>query len=152
MKKDNRPRRTPEETWKALEKLAAEEEAERISELSDEQLDAELREGGFDPARVRAEGAAFAKMLLDRRDQEKGPAARLAGTEERLAKRAARRGTLTRDDLRARIETIQSDPRLKLAVGFRNRDTAAADVPELEAMLEEMEDMLDAAIAEEKGN
>jgi len=59
-------KRTPEEAWKALEKIAVQDEAERVAELSDAELDAELRAEGFDPPRVRARGAAIADELMRR--------------------------------------------------------------------------------------
>jgi hypothetical protein len=149
--KTEKPRLTPEELWKALEEQADADEMERIAELDDTALDAELRAGGFDPAKVRAEGAAFAKALLDRRDREASAAKKLELTRARLAKRAALRGTLSEAELRTRIELARHDPRLeqKIAVGFRNRDTAAATVQELEALLEEIEEVLDEAGDEE---
>jgi hypothetical protein len=50
------PKRTPEEAWQAIERWAMDDEAERILALTDEELDRELREAGFDPAEVRAKG------------------------------------------------------------------------------------------------
>jgi hypothetical protein len=140
-------KRTPEELWTALEDLAAEVEAERIKAMSDTELDDELRADGLDPAKVRAEGAAFAKALFDRREREQKAAERQAQMQSRLEERAARRGKLSKDELVKRIEIARNDPRLaqKVAVGFRNRDTNAATVPELESMLEEIEELVDAA-------
>jgi hypothetical protein len=145
MKNEQKRRRTPEETWKALEDLAAEEDTRRIAALTDEELDAELAESGFDPAKVRAEGAVFAAALLDRRDREKEPEEKLQARRARLEARAARRGALSRDDLVKRIDALRADPRLGLAVGFRNRDTSAAGVRELEDMLDEMDELLESA-------
>jgi hypothetical protein len=81
--------RTPEELWNALEDVAAEEDAERIKAMSDTELDDELRVTGCDPAKVRAEGAAFAKALLDRREREQKAAERQAQMQSRLEERAA---------------------------------------------------------------
>jgi hypothetical protein len=152
-KKNDPPRRTPEELWKALEELADTDEAERIHALSDEDLDAELRADGLDPTNVRAEGSAFVKALFDRRDRETAAARAIEAREARLEARAARRGTLSRDELVTRIGLAAHDPRLeeKMAVGFRNRDTAAATVAELESMLEEMEELLDGATGAGEG-
>jgi hypothetical protein len=140
-------KRTPEELWIALEEQARKDDAERIQALSDKELDTELREGGFDPAKVRQEGAAFAKMLLDRREREQKAAARTARMQARLEEREARRGTLPKPELVKRIAIARADPRLQgnVAVGFRNRDTTEATVPELEGMLEELEELIDAA-------
>jgi hypothetical protein len=143
-------KRTPEELWKALEDQAAKEDMDRIRGLSDAQLDAELRERGFDPAQTRQEGAALAKALLDRRAREQKAADRLAKSQARLDERAARRGTLAKEDLVKRIEVARMDPRLpeRAAVGFRNRKTGEATVPELEGMLEEIEELIDLATDE----
>jgi hypothetical protein len=48
-----------------------------------------------------------------------------------------------------RIEIARNDPRLeqRVAVGFRNRETKPATVPELESMLEEIEELIDARAA-----
>ena len=55
-------KRTPAETWDAIMRMAdddaADQEAERILALSPEELDRELAAEGFDPAKLRADGAA----------------------------------------------------------------------------------------------
>jgi hypothetical protein len=56
-------KRTPEETWDALEKMALDDEVERVLALSDEQLDAELKDSGLDPQRVRERGQALGEKL-----------------------------------------------------------------------------------------
>ena len=135
--KTDKPRRTPEQVWKALEELAATDEMDRIIALTDGELDAELRDSGFDPAKVRADGVAFVATLFERRDREAKAEDELGHARARLAQRTARRGTLSREELRTRIEVARNSPRLehRVMVAFRNRDTAEATVPELEAHL-----------------
>jgi hypothetical protein len=44
------PKRSPAEVWRALEKTGADAELERIDAMSGDELDAELRAAGIDPA------------------------------------------------------------------------------------------------------
>jgi hypothetical protein len=53
----------PDEAWDALEKMALDDEAERVGALSDEEIDAELASEGLDPKALRARGAALAAKL-----------------------------------------------------------------------------------------
>jgi hypothetical protein len=53
----------PHKAWDAVEKMALEEEAERVAALGDEELDAELRREGLDPKAVRVRGEALAARL-----------------------------------------------------------------------------------------
>jgi hypothetical protein len=56
-------KRSPSETLRAIEESAYADEAERILALSDEDLDRELADEGFDPKAVRARGAELAAKL-----------------------------------------------------------------------------------------
>jgi hypothetical protein len=56
-------RRTPAETWDALENMAFDDEVDRVLALSEEQLDEELKESGLDPQRVRERGRALGEQL-----------------------------------------------------------------------------------------
>jgi hypothetical protein len=55
---------TREELFELLEEQAADDEAERILALSNEELDAELRAEGFDPAAVRRKGAEIGERAM----------------------------------------------------------------------------------------
>src|SRR5438552_1621605 len=57
-------KRTPEEIFDILEQQAAEDEARRILALSDEDLDRELYDLGFDPAAERAWGRALGERAM----------------------------------------------------------------------------------------
>src|SRR5438046_596985 len=57
-------KRTPEEIFDILEQQAAEDEARRILALSDEDLDRELYDLGFDPAAERAWGRALGERAV----------------------------------------------------------------------------------------
>jgi hypothetical protein len=61
----------PDEAWDALEKMAVDDEVERVLALSDEELDAELKRAGSDPAKVRERGEALGRKLAP---EEKAPA------------------------------------------------------------------------------
>jgi hypothetical protein len=56
MSPDGKNKRTPEEILEAIEEKAAADEADRIVALSDEALDRELAEAGFDPKALRERG------------------------------------------------------------------------------------------------
>lgn len=62
MSRNTKP--TPEELFDLLEEQAADAEAKRILALSDEELDAELRAEGFDPAAVRRKGAEIGERAM----------------------------------------------------------------------------------------
>src|SRR2546430_4669321 len=65
---------SPEEVLDAIEQSEADDEADRILGLSDEELDSELKESGFDPAQVRAEGAAIAERMMRATAEKKAEA------------------------------------------------------------------------------
>jgi hypothetical protein len=75
----------PGEAWKALEQMAFDDEAERILGLSDKELDDELARHGFDPAALRAEGAAYAEKLK-REAGQRAAADRSADAADRSGK------------------------------------------------------------------
>jgi hypothetical protein len=58
-------KRQPHEVWDALEKMALEDEAERVAAMSDEQLDAELRAAGIDPEETRRKGDEIAARAAE---------------------------------------------------------------------------------------
>ncbi len=60
---------TPEEILETLEQQAAEDEAKRILALSDEELDKELADEGFDPKAERAWGRAVAERAVRAPDE-----------------------------------------------------------------------------------
>ena len=57
-------KRSAKETLEAIAASEESDEVERILNLSDNELDRELAEAGFDPAAVRAKGEALAKEGL----------------------------------------------------------------------------------------
>src|SRR4030088_3092308 len=66
-------KRTPQETWDALEQMALDDEAERVVGLGDAELDQELKDAGVDPAKVRARGRELAEELQRAPMQPQGP-------------------------------------------------------------------------------
>ena len=142
--KNTKQKRTPEEVWKAIEAMGAEDDMERILAMDDEALDRELREDGFDPEEVRARGAALAKELLARRDRLRWQAGAQDALDEvraRFERRAPRTERLPRTELLARIAQARTNPKLAqpVAVMFRNRSADEASDEELEAILDEIE-------------
>ncbi len=142
-------KRTPAETWDAIMRMAdddaADQEAERILALSPEELDRELAAEGFDPAKLRADGAAHVARLLAKREADLATIEKLEREQARLVAIRARRGKLGRDALLARIALAKNDPRLPapLAVQYRNRDASAATDEELEDTLDALEAQLE---------
>jgi len=65
----------PDEAWDALEKMAVDDEVERVLALSDEDLDAELAKTGANPERVRQRGDDLGRRLVAGREASKGVAA-----------------------------------------------------------------------------
>jgi hypothetical protein len=144
MKSNDKPRRTPEETWKAIERGAADDEMDRITALSDAELDAELRAIGFDPEEVREQGADMAARAPAILAEEWKREDELAQSRARLAARRAARPKLDAQGLRDRIALARKDPRLPqpAAVMFRNRKEGEETIEELESMLDELEDLI----------
>lgn len=66
---------SPDEAWDALEGASLEEEAARITALSDSELDRELARHGLDPKAIRARGAMIGKGLAAAREHPKSLAA-----------------------------------------------------------------------------
>lgn len=101
--------RTPREVLDAIERVDADDEADRILALSDEQLDRELSQAGFDADKVRARGRELAAAAVQ--GEHEGPPANSSGAREVNAVRErAHRGCETQqwraclDDLdRARV-------------------------------------------------
>jgi hypothetical protein len=135
-------KRTPRETWKALEQQRRDDEISRFLAKSPSEVDASLRAAGHDPAAVRAEGVAFAKQLVadrDRlawqRDAAEGMARARARFERGLSSKYA---ALPRKDLLERLAQASKGPQPAAAM-FRNRKTEEASDDELRAILEEID-------------
>jgi hypothetical protein len=130
-------KRTPAETWKALEDLSAEDDAARILAASDADITAELTAAGVDTAAVATRGADFIARLTANREKQSDAADRLRRARTLLASRPARRGKIPRDELEKRVETARRDPRFSApaAILFRNRETGEATDDELEELL-----------------
>jgi hypothetical protein len=60
----NKRKRTPEELVQAIERMADDDEAERIAELGEKDLDREIREAGGDPEGIAARGQALVDRLV----------------------------------------------------------------------------------------
>ena len=56
-------KKTPAETWDALEKMPLEDEVDRVLGMSDAQLDEELEGAGLDPKAVRERGRQIGRQL-----------------------------------------------------------------------------------------
>ncbi len=137
-------KRNARQEWDAIEKLAVEDEMDRILALSDAELDRELVDAGFDPKVEAEKGAAMAADLVAHRHEQAWQAeaeAKLARVQSRFAARGSRGEKLTRAELEGRIAMARTDPRLAqpVSVMFRNRPAEKATDEELEAMLEEIE-------------
>jgi len=114
----------PDEAWDALEKMAADDEVERVLALSDEDLDAELGKTGANPERVRQRGEDLGRRLVAERGAREAAGRRKgsAGTSRRrwvawLA--AATLGTAVVTVLAMNVGTI-------VAATVPPRDTATA--------------------------
>jgi hypothetical protein len=70
MTPDRKNKRTPDEILEAIEEQAAADEADRILALSDEALDHELAQAGFDPKAVRERGRRIGEPITARADPE----------------------------------------------------------------------------------
>jgi hypothetical protein len=57
------PKRTPEQVWDTVHADAVDAEMDRVAKLSDEEVDRELADAGFDPAAVAADAAALRSRL-----------------------------------------------------------------------------------------
>jgi len=137
-------KRTPRETWKALEAQAREAEIDHFMALPAAAIDARLRAAGHDPEAIRREGALFAKKLgadQDRLAWQVTAAEGLARAQADFARAAGKYASLSGDQLRARIKTARNDPRFAqpVSVLFRNRKPEEASEEELRAILEEIE-------------
>jgi hypothetical protein len=136
-------KRTPKETWEAIQKQREEDEMARFAAAPIEQIDAELREAGFDPEAEGAEGAALAKRLLAKRARlawQIGAADGQAKERARVDAFAGRFAKATRAELLAELAALRVDPRLggRAAVMFRNHEPKEATDDELREMLEEL--------------
>jgi hypothetical protein len=140
-------KRTHEEAMKAAEQERWRAEAEAIDAMTGDEVDAELRSFGGDPAKIRAAGAAHAATLHKEKTGEDLPALpweeRAAAKLEEVRRLAGtvRKTKLSRADMLAKVEEARNDPRFKKPVGalFRKRTPEEASDEELEAMLEAIE-------------
>lgn len=142
-------KRTPGETWEAVQRQGEQAEIDRFAAKSRAEVDASLRARGHDPAAVRAEGEALAKKLRSDRERlawQVEAAEALAREQARFDARPPRYAGLSRAELLQRLAVARTDPRLAqpVAVMFRNRKAEEASEEELRAILEEIE-----ALAEE---
>jgi hypothetical protein len=62
-------KRTPDEAWDALEKMALDNDVDRVLGLSEKELDGEIAQAGVDPERVRARARAIADQIEQRNAQ-----------------------------------------------------------------------------------
>jgi hypothetical protein len=137
-------KRSPRETWEAIEKQAREAEIDAFLALKTEEVEARLRAAGEDPDALRAEGAALAKRLSADRARlawQVVAAEGLAREQAKIDAQAGRFAHLSRADLEARLTAARKSPRLQqpVAVMFRNRKPEEASDDELRAILEEIE-------------
>jgi hypothetical protein len=63
----------------AIEKMIDEDERERIAAMTDEELDAELRAAGIDPAGIKTPSFEEIRARMDRRAAERAEAAQKNG-------------------------------------------------------------------------
>jgi hypothetical protein len=136
---------------KAIEDAEFRGEAERIAAMSSDEVDAELRAEGGDPAKIRARGAALAAKLLAERtkteDEDESELPWAARARERLEEvrrmaneAAARKTKLPRVELMARVNAARNSPRFAQPVAslFRKRTPEQMSDEELEATLESL--------------
>jgi hypothetical protein len=144
-------KRTPQEVVRAIEEQALVDEQERVKNLSDAGVDAEIRGAGGDPEGIASRAEAFVAKLKEKRRAEWEASARdkLDAARSVLSKREARPGVaktrgLTRQELIERIEAARNDPRYtqKIAVAFRDRKLDESTDEQLEAMLDSIEDLV----------
>jgi hypothetical protein len=111
-------------------------------ETPSELVDEELRAAGGDPQRIRAEGAAFAKALLEQRREILNARAREDLERRRAAAaKAPRIPRESRDDLLAMLAAVQKNPRYsgQVTAMFRNKKLSEATNEEIAVLLEEIE-------------
>ena len=143
-------KRTPKETWKAIEAQAPDDAVEHFLALSDDEVDAELRAHGGDPEQIRKDGAALVKKLgatADRLAWQIAAAEGLAREQARVDARPPKYAGMSLAQLKELVAVAKKDPRFAqpVAVMFRNRKTEEASEDELRALLEEID-----ALAERK--
>ena len=137
-------KKTPGEAWNAMREADLDDLVDEIDAMSPDEVDRALDAAGGDAAGTARRGAAQVDGLKERH-------ARLAWQDEARAKLAASRATfaavrarrpkLPREELLARIDAAQKDPRFAAPVVtfFRKRTTAETTDEELEALLDEIE-------------
>jgi hypothetical protein len=129
--------------WKAIKDSEIEDDIDEILSMSDEELDAHIRENGGDPVAIAARGVAHAKEL----DAQH---ARTAWHSEAAAKLEAFRQvaaasrtikTLPRAELLRQLDVARNDPRFSTPVTalFRHKTAEASTDDELQALLDQIE-------------
>jgi hypothetical protein len=147
-------KRTDAETWAAIENARDDQDAREIAAMSSEEVDKELREDGFDPAAVRARGAAFVEKLRERHARlgwQAGAREKLERVQALANQRKGKYASLPRAELLARIATAKSDPRFsgQVAMMFRKRGEGESSDEVLAELLEKL-DVL-AELADDEG-
>jgi hypothetical protein len=137
-------KRNDAETWAAIENARDDEDAREIAAMSGEEVDKELRDGGFDPAAVRARGLAFVEKLRERHARlgwQAGARAKLEQVHALAEQRKGTYGRLPRTELLARIGAAKSDPRFsgQIAMMFRKRGEGESSDEELAELLEKLD-------------
>jgi hypothetical protein len=141
-------KRTPEEVLKAIAREAEEDDIDRVLAMSDDEIDAELRQHGGDPEKIRREGAALAEKLAAERERLAWQYEAAEALAREQAKLEARANAKKYDGLpRAKLEELlaaaRRSPRFAqpIAVMLRNRKPEEASDDELRALLEEIDDL-----------
>jgi hypothetical protein len=138
-------KRTPRETWKAIEAQAREAEIDHFLALPAAEIDARLRAAGHDPAAIRREGTLLAKKLGADRDRLAWQVAAAEGLARAQADferaKTGKYASLSGEPLRARVMAMSKDARFTqpVSVLFRNRTSEEASDEELRAILEELD-------------
>jgi hypothetical protein len=145
------PKRTPVEVFAALDKMEADDEAERILAMSPDEVNAELAAQGFDVPAVTTRGVEFVGRMKAQREIYERASNRLDRARAMLGSRSPRREKLPRVALLARLETVRHDPRFSApaAILFRNRPVVEASDDELEQLADTLEALAEVIAADE---
>ena len=111
-------------------------------ETPSELVDDELRAAGGDPERIRKDGAALAKQLLEkRREVMKDRLRKDLAARRAAAAKAPRISRDSRDELLAMLAAVQASHRYagQVTAMFRKRSVAEVSNEELATLLEEIE-------------
>jgi hypothetical protein len=111
-------------------------------ETPSELVDEELRAAGGDPERIRKDGAALAKQLLEkRRETIKDRLRKDLAARRSAAANAPRISRESRDELLAMLAAVQASHRYtgQITAMFRKRSVGEVSNEELATLLEEIE-------------